>query len=333
MINNLVFVSCMTYNHSSYIKETLDGFCIQQTDFPFVCGIIDDASTDGEPEIINNYLQDNFDLNEENVVRHEETKDFIRIFAKHKTNNNCYFVVVFLKYNHYQLKKTKQEYTAEWRNKARYIAICEGDDYWIDPNKLMKQVRALDNHPELDMCASEALVMQDGKGYGKMAPCNEECVIPTEKVILGGGDFFSTNTLMYRPIIYAPNTISSSRHYPMDYFLQIDGALRGGVYYIPECMAVYRRLSKGSWTFRMGRDNIASYRHKYRVLSTLILLDYETDNRFSEPIEKVINRVVFSMFEKGMFGGCFKEQIKKMTFNRKIKLLLSVIKNFFVKRS
>ena len=50
------FFSCMTYNHSAFIEETLNGFCSQQTTFPFVCAIIDDASTDGEPEVIRNYL-------------------------------------------------------------------------------------------------------------------------------------------------------------------------------------------------------------------------------------------------------------------------------------
>ena len=56
-----VFVYCNTFNQTSYIKDTMDGFCMQQTNFPFVCMIMDDASTDGEPEVIKQYLNDNFD--------------------------------------------------------------------------------------------------------------------------------------------------------------------------------------------------------------------------------------------------------------------------------
>ena len=62
MINNIenpefkVFVRCMTYNQSKYIVETMNGFTMQQTDFPFVCCIVDDSSTDGEQKIISKYL-------------------------------------------------------------------------------------------------------------------------------------------------------------------------------------------------------------------------------------------------------------------------------------
>ena len=58
----MVRVRCMTFNHASYIEDAMNGFTIQQTDFPFVCTIIDDASTDGEQEVIKNYLQDNADI-------------------------------------------------------------------------------------------------------------------------------------------------------------------------------------------------------------------------------------------------------------------------------
>ena len=57
-----VYVWCNTFNQASYIKDTMEGFCIQQTHFPFVCLIMDDASTDGEPEVIKQYLNDHFDI-------------------------------------------------------------------------------------------------------------------------------------------------------------------------------------------------------------------------------------------------------------------------------
>ena len=54
-------VECATFNHAPYIVETMNGFCMQETNFPFVCVIIDDASNDGEQQVINQYLQENFD--------------------------------------------------------------------------------------------------------------------------------------------------------------------------------------------------------------------------------------------------------------------------------
>ena len=130
MVNNfLVRVSCATYNQASYITDALNGFTMQQTTFPFVCTIIDDASTDGEQEVIKNYLRQYFDLEDKSIIRHEETDDYVMTFAQHKTNKNCYFAVFLLKYNHYSIKKSKMPYIQEWQDQVKYIATCEGDDY------------------------------------------------------------------------------------------------------------------------------------------------------------------------------------------------------------
>ena len=147
--NNMsVYIQCPTFNQASYIEDAMNGFTMQQTSFPYVCCIIDDASTDGEPEVIREYLKKHFDLEDQSVVRNEETDDYLLCFAQHKTNKNCYFAVYFLKYNHYSIKKTKLPYISSWRDNAKYMAICEGDDYWIEPFKLQKQVDFLDSHNE-----------------------------------------------------------------------------------------------------------------------------------------------------------------------------------------
>ena len=155
IINNYkVCVRCYTFNHASYIVETLNGFTMQITNFPFICTVVDDASTDGEQNEIRIYLEQYFDLQDNTIVRNEETDDYVLIFARHKTNINCYFAVLFLKYNHYCIGKPKYEYIDEWHNHAKYTAICEGDDYWTDPYKLQKQVYYLETHPECGMCYS-----------------------------------------------------------------------------------------------------------------------------------------------------------------------------------
>ena len=74
----------------------MDGFCMQETDFPFVCIIIDDASTDGEQEVIRQYLSEHFDL-ENDVTRNEETDHYRQTYARHKTNPNCYFAVLSIR--------------------------------------------------------------------------------------------------------------------------------------------------------------------------------------------------------------------------------------------
>lgn len=144
----MVHVSCMTFNQAPYIVDAMNGFTMQETNFPFVCAIIDDASTDGAQEVIKKYLDEHFDLKDKTIARHEETDDYVLIFARHKTNLNCYFAVLYLKFNHYCVKKSKVPYVSQWRDKAKYIAMCEGDDYWIESKKLMWQVEYLETHNE-----------------------------------------------------------------------------------------------------------------------------------------------------------------------------------------
>ena len=143
-----VYVSCKTYNQASYITDAMNGFCIQKTDFPYVCAIFDDCSTDGEQVVIREYMHDHFDMDDASVVRSEETDDYVLTFAKHKINPSCFFLVLFLKYNHYSKSKAKDPYVSEWINQAKYIALCEGDDYWTDPHKLQKQVDYMEAHPD-----------------------------------------------------------------------------------------------------------------------------------------------------------------------------------------
>lgn len=116
----LVSISCITFNHAPYIKEALDSFLMQETDFPFEILIHDDCSTDGTDKIIREYAK-----------RYPEI-----IKPLYETEN--------------QYSQGKPIGSIVWnipRAKGKYIAFCEGDDYWCDPKKLQKQVNFLEvNH-------------------------------------------------------------------------------------------------------------------------------------------------------------------------------------------
>lgn len=163
--NNVqVCVECMTFNQATYIKDTLDGFCMQQTSFPYVCIVMDDASTDGEQEVITKYLHDNFNLNDGAIVRTDETDDYVMTFAQHRNNLNCFFAVFFLKYNHYSKGIRKESYYAEWRNASKYLAMCEGDDYWTLPTKLQVQYDYLESHPNVVLSCHRYSVLDVATG-------------------------------------------------------------------------------------------------------------------------------------------------------------------------
>lgn len=148
-----VCTRCFTYNHEAFILDALNGFVAQITDFPVVFVVVDDASTDNEPQIIRDFFYDNFNTNDSKVAFCEK-KDYGEVlYAQHKTNKNCFFAIVLLRENHYQQKKSKLPYLSRWLQNAKYIAICEGDDYWTGPFKLQKQVRFLEDNPEYIICS------------------------------------------------------------------------------------------------------------------------------------------------------------------------------------
>lgn len=155
IVNHKLCVQCMTYNHASFITQTMDGFCMQKTNFPYVCCIIDDASIDGEQFVLSDYLYENFLLS--NGVAEVQYLDLAKIvYARHKKNENCYFVVVFLKKNLYADAtgyQKKLAMIAPWRDKCEYEAMCEGDDYWTNENKLQMQVDFLDKHLDYSICS------------------------------------------------------------------------------------------------------------------------------------------------------------------------------------
>ncbi len=142
---------CATYNHESYILDALNGFVMQQTTFPVVYTIVDDASTDKTLEVLREFVDACFDLHETNLAYEKDTEYGHVTFARHKTNKNCYFAIIYLNENHYSQKKSKASYLTEWMD-TKYVAFCEGDDYWTDPMKLQKQVDFLENNAEYVAC-------------------------------------------------------------------------------------------------------------------------------------------------------------------------------------
>ena len=155
---------CFTFNQAKYITDAMNGFTMQQTSFPFVCIIVDDASTDGEQQVIKQYVEENFDFSEGSAAFNKETDYAFITYAQHKTNKNCYFAVLYLKENHYSQRKSKMEYLSEWRDMCEYEALCEGDDYWIDSNKIQMQVDYMDTHPRCGMTRTDVNVLYDKNG-------------------------------------------------------------------------------------------------------------------------------------------------------------------------
>jgi glycosyltransferase involved in cell wall biosynthesis len=294
----LVRVSCLTYNHAPYIEDAMNGFCMQETSFPYVCTIIDDASTDGEQEIIRKYLQEHFNLQDKTIVRNEETDDYVLTFARHKTNINCYFAVFFLKYNHYR-KKSKAPYIQEWAN-TKYIALCEGDDYWIDPCKLQKQMIFMDAHPQHSLCFC---AHKDLFPWGEMKDVyrykGDKEVCPFDDIIQGGGAFMATNSMLYRSSMFVQYSIWAKNCPIGDLPLMLTLAHRGMVGYIADVMCVYRRSLVESWTNRMNSSFKSRNKHYHAIKKMWTQFDQYSDYQYHSSVRKKIkiNRKEFYRYE------------------------------------
>lgn len=221
----LVSICCLTYNHESCLRQCLDGFLAQQTDFGVEVIIHDDASTDKTKDIILEYQQKRPDM----------------------------FKTILQTENQYS-KGVKISRTFVYpQARGKYIALCEGDDYWTDPLKLQKQADIMRGNPDITLCATGARILS----AGVMTDCVERYAggyIPTEDMIVCGGGVVKTATLMVRKDIVDNLPECCVNCHVGDFPLQIFSALSGRVYYLGDITAVYRYGDiADSWTSRQKR--------------------------------------------------------------------------------
>lgn len=217
----VVSICCATYNHAPYIRQCIDGFVMQKTIFPFEILIHDDASTDGTQDVIREYAT--------------KYPDLIKPIYQ-KENQYSKGVKVSLTYNYS-------------RAKGKYVALCEGDDYWIDPYKLQKQVDFLESHPDYAMCSHRwNEYFESEKRFSSNIPGD----IPAE------GRTYTLNDLIHGRWYFQPLTVVYRRsaldllHYELytpskDITLFYTLLSNGKGYCFADAMAVYRLHSGGMW--------------------------------------------------------------------------------------
>ena len=239
-----VLVRCFTFNQSKYIEDALNGFAMQQTNFPFVCLVMDDASTDGEQEIIQRWMERECDMSKAEI---KEIPTSIVILVPHKTNVSCTFAFYLLKQNLYKAKEEKMRHVLPWRKKCEYEALCEGDDYWIDSFKLQKQVDFLENNLDYGLVCSDVneynqLTKEFKYNFFKNKNWNIKYFFDD---FLINAWFLAPCTWLYRKK-YLENDIIKNKFCIGDLPLLLEISSNSKVKYLKESTAVYRVLPKSA---------------------------------------------------------------------------------------
>jgi glycosyltransferase involved in cell wall biosynthesis len=217
-------IFCLTYNHAPFIRQCLDGFLLQKTDFPLEAIIHDDASTDGTDKIVQEYA--------------ELYPSFFRL-ALQSTNHWPDTTSIF---------KTLKCCSGE------FVAICEGDDYWTDPLKLQTQVDLLKQHPHASGVFHRAddLVQAEEQFTAQLWGPKVDKFIFEMDDLLRSGTFAPTASLVFRRDCIADLPLWGKCVPHGDFGLLAFALLSGPMLYIPKSMSVYRRHEGGVHSTTFG---------------------------------------------------------------------------------
>ena len=229
-----VLVRCFTYNQSKYIEDTLNGFVMQRTTFPFVCLVMDDASTDGEPEIIKAWMARECDMSKAETI---DIPTSLVIIVPHKTNDACTFAFYLLKQNLYGKGDEKMNHVYPWREKCKFEAICEGDDIWIVSNKLQAQYDFMTTHNEYVMCCHNAIVIEDNSWYRSFNSIQDSRELTLEDCVMSW-IIHTASLFISKEVLITPQPWSNKFFFTGDQCLITTCAVIGKIHFIKEYMSI-----------------------------------------------------------------------------------------------
>jgi glycosyltransferase involved in cell wall biosynthesis len=295
--NIKVSISCITYNQVDYIRSCLDGFLMQKVNFKYEIVINDDASTDGTREVIEEYAQKHPDIIVPVLQTENQVSKGLRGMMIRFTFPLC---------------------------KGKYIAFCEGDDYWTDPYKLQKQVDFLDANENYGM------VFSDIDFYSEKLDKYTRAVFKNKVLPLY---YTFKEVLIHKPYVAPPTWVFRREYIPSElhdysdgsYTMILDILAVTKAYYLEEVTAVYRELQNSASHFPNSSKRYNRYKGLYRIQS-----DYCAKYKVSKEIKDEIDLKYYTMVFPYIlaYGGdsevkAAKEKLAPLTeVGRKLKLAL-----------
>ena len=295
-----VSVFCLTYNQEKYIRDALDSFLMQLVDFNVEIVIHDDASTDSTPKILNEYAN--------------KYPNIIKVF---KESENLYSKVgdtIIIEREH--IKRTY----------GKYIASCEGDDFWTDPYKLFLQKAMLDEFVEANFCTHKVEKID-------LINSKNNCFIPEKPLIssqldefemaerVNVGYPFQTSSYFMRKVVYEKfldeypeyaQILPTSDESIMYYF-----ANNGGCVYIDRAMSCWRQFTENSWNTHLLNSSSKEQNDRRRRLAEGIMKFYEySGKRFPSCRERANYFMIVTYLSENKISQIFKDKSMRKTLKK-----------------
>ncbi len=257
----IVSVGCMVYNHEKYLRKCLDGFIMQKTSFKFEVIVHDDASTDRSPDIIREYASKYPNIIKPIMQTENQYSKGIKI-------NKTYIFP---------------------RVRGKYYAVCEGDDYWCDKNKLQRQVDAMEQNPDCHLCIHRVhAVKENGENTELFFPPFEleEGTLSTKRYmeIIGKCYAFQASSFFRRTddmkkYLDNPPEFAKAADVGDEPSLLYFGSM-GSVIYLADDMSCYRMQSIGSWNESQKKNKKKQLAHLRAMVKMYNLFNEYSKNQY-----------------------------------------------------
>lgn len=296
-----ISIICNTYNQEKYIADALESFLMQRVNVPFEILVHDDASTDGTADVIREY--------------EKKYPDIIK--------------PIYQTQNQWNLDVSVTASIQIPRAKGKYIAFCEGDDYWTAPDKLQIQYDYMESHKECSACChAYSMVNKTGELIEERYDFSGNCSVPMSKLIGNQLTLPHFATLFVKKDCF--KEFNNGKFLGVgccDMIVRVLCKTQGDLYYINRNMSCYRRFTESSWTVSVGNSNEKFANHLKQYIPFLKELNIYTNGKYEKDILKSIDRREFeiALLENRYKDAVKKQAFKKSSFKRKIYILIGCI--------
>lgn len=294
----LVSIYCLAYNHENYIRDALNGFISQKTKFKYEVIIHDDASTDSTAEIIEEYRKQYPDIIKPIYQKENQYSKGLDIFDS----------FIYEKIN------------------GKYIAVCEGDDYWISEKKLQNQVDFLEGHPNYSACTHCVKILDCRNNSQRVFnPTYEDYSFDVYDFLPWNNKRYLSSSLVAKKEYFSiPQEIKMKK--VGDYPRAVHLALKGPIYYMKEVYSVYRYYAQGSWTRNNKGTNDQAIFNINEKNDFLIRFNEYTSQRFENEISLVI---IDNELEIALYKRDYKKIYEGLSKTKNNSLRIRVLANLF----